>query len=90
MLKAKNQKPKTFISNYAVLGIYMYKSSVVDVAKRLEPSTRNEYEITDLNNIYLKNNDCDIVTLEENSKWFDSGTFNTLLEASNFVKRNHD
>ena len=85
-----HEKPKTFISNYAVLGIYMYKSSVVDVAKRLEPSTRNEYEITDLNNIYLKNNDCDIVILEENSKWFDSGTFNTLLEASNFVKRNHD
>ena len=85
-----HEKPKIFISNYAVLGIYMYKSSVIDIAKRLEPSNRNEYEITDLNNIYLINNDCDVVTLEENSEWFDSGTFDALLEASNFVKRNHD
>ena len=85
-----HEKPKKFISNYAVLGIYMYKSCVIDIAKGLEPSDRNEYEISDLNNIYLKNNDCDIVTLEENSKWFDSGTFDSLLEASNFVMRNDD
>ena len=83
-----HEKPKKFISNFAVLGIYMYKSSVVNIAKKLKLSARNEYEITDLNNIYLKNNDCDIVTLEENSEWFDSGTFDSLLNASNFVKCN--
>jgi len=85
-----HEKPKTFISNYAVLGIYMYKSSVVDIAKRLEPSNRNELEITDLNNVYLKNNDCEVVTLEDNSKWFDSGTFDSLLKASNFVKKKYE
>ena len=85
-----HEKPKTFISNYAVLGIYMYKSSVVDIAKRLEPSNRNELEITDLNNVYLKNNDCDVVRLEENSEWFDSGTFDSLLKASNFVKKKYE
>ena len=75
---------------YQVLGIYMYKSSVVDIAKRLKPSSRNEYEITDLNNVYLKNNDCDVVRLEENSEWFDSGTFDSLLKASNFVKKKYE
>ena len=81
-----HEKPKKFISNYAVLGIYMYKSSVIDAAKRLKPSNRNEYEITDLNNIFLQKNDCDVIILEENSEWFDSGTFDSLLKASNFVK----
>ena len=85
-----HEKPKQFISNYAVLGIYMYKSSVVDIAKRLEPSYRNEYEITDLNNLYLKNNDCQVVKLEEESEWFDSGTFDSLLKASNFVKKKYE
>ena len=85
-----HEKPKKFISNYAVLGIYMYKSSVVDIAKRLEPSYRNEYEITDLNNLYLKNNDCQVVKLEEESEWFDSGTFDSLLKASNFVKKKYE
>tara|TARA_B100000963_G_scaffold289001_1_gene258390 strand:- start:3089 stop:3799 length:711 start_codon:yes stop_codon:yes gene_type:complete len=85
-----HEKPKKFISNYAVLGIYMYRSTVVDIAKRLEPSSRNEYEITDLNNVYLKNNDCDVVKLEENSEWFDSGTFDSLLKASNFVKKKYE
>ena len=85
-----HEKPKKFISNYAVLGIYMYKSSVVDIAKRLEPSYRNEYEITDLNNLYLKNNDCEVVKLEDESEWFDSGTFDSLLKASNFVKKKYE
>ena len=85
-----HEKPKKFISNYAVLGIYMYKSSVVDIAKRLEPSYRNEYEITDLNNLYLKNNDCEVIKLEEESEWFDSGTFDSLLKASNFVKKKYE
>ena len=85
-----HEKPKQFISNYAVLGIYMYKSSVVDIAKRLEPSYRNEYEITDLNNLYLKSNDCEVIKLEEKSEWFDSGTFDSLLKASNFVKKKYE
>ena len=85
-----HEKPKQFISNYAVLGIYMYNSSVIDIAKRLEPSYRNEYEITDLNNLYLKNNDCEVVKLEDESEWFDSGTFDSLLKASNFVKKKYE
>ena len=84
------EKPIKFISNYVVLGIYMYKSSVINIAKELEPSHRNEYEITDLNNIYLNNNDCEVVTLEEKSEWFDSGTFDSLLKASNFVKKKYE
>ena len=68
----------------------MYNSSVVDIAKRLEPSYRNEYEITDLNNLYLKKNDCEVIKLEEESEWFDSGTFDSLLKASNFVKKKYE
>ena len=83
-----HEKPTKFISNNAVLGIYMNNNSVVNIAKKLKPSKRNELEITELNNVYLKNNECEVVTLEENSKWFDSGTFDSLLEASNFIKKN--
>ena len=58
----------------------MYKSSVVDIAKRLKPSSRNEYEITDLNNVYIKNNDCDVVTLEENSGSVGGGVWKSTSE----------
>tara|TARA_B100001989_G_C24549207_1_gene473101 strand:+ start:3048 stop:3764 length:717 start_codon:yes stop_codon:yes gene_type:complete len=82
-----HEKPKSFISNNAVVGVYMYNFSVVNQAKNLIPSKRNEIEITDLNNIYLKNNDCEVIYLEDDSHWFDSGTFDSLLDASNFVKK---
>ncbi len=84
--KLIHEKPQEFFSNFAVVGLYMYTSSVIDKVKRLNPSKRGELEITDLNNIYLKGGECDVVYLEDDSSWFDSGTFDSLLKASNFVK----
>ena len=84
--KLIHEKPKEFISNFAVVGLYMYTSSVIDKVKTLNPSKRGELEITDLNNIYLNGGECDVVYLEDDSNWFDSGTFDSLLKASNFVK----
>ena len=81
-----HEKPQEFISNFAVVGLYMYTSSVIDKVKKLNPSKRGELEITDLNNIYLKGEECDVMYLEDDSSWFDSGTFDSLLKASNFVK----
>jgi glucose-1-phosphate thymidylyltransferase len=79
------EKPKTFISNYAVPGIYHYDANVVEIAKSLKPSARGELEITDINNIYLKANKLDVIQLGENVEWFDSGTPQSLLDASNFI-----
>ena len=84
--KLIHEKPQKFISNFAVVGLYMYTSSVINKVKKLNPSKRGELEITDLNNIYLKSEECDVVYLEDDSSWFDSGTFDSLLKASNFVK----
>ena len=86
--KLIHEKPNIHISNYAVVGLYMYNNSVIDLAKELKPSDRGETEITDLNNIYLKNNDCEVIYLEENCKWFDSGTFDSLLDASIYIRKN--
>lgn len=82
------EKPKKFISNYAVVGLYMYKHYVINDVKKLKPSKRGELEISDLNNLYLKKGECEIVYLENDSFWFDSGTFDSLLNASNFIKKN--
>ena len=84
--KLIHEKPQKFISNFAVVGLYMYTSSVIDKVKKLNPSKRGELEITDLNNIYLKGGECEVLYLEDDSSWFDSGTFDSLLKASNFVK----
>ena len=84
--KLIHEKPIEFISKFAVVGLYMYTSSVINMVKNLKPSKRGELEITDLNNLYIKGGECDIVYLEDNSSWFDSGTFDSLLKASNFVK----
>ena len=84
--KLIHEKPQKFISNFAVVGLYMYTSSVIDKVKKLNPSKRGELEITDLNNIYIKGGECEVVYLEDDSSWFDSGTFDSLLKASNFVK----
>ena len=83
-----HEKPKRFISNYVVVGIYMFTNSVVEYVKRLKPSKRGEIEITDLNNIYIDNNSCEVVLLENDSIWFDSGTFDSLVDACNFVRKN--
>tara|TARA_Y100000768_G_C23974351_1_gene682266 strand:+ start:426 stop:1142 length:717 start_codon:yes stop_codon:yes gene_type:complete len=85
-----HEKPQEFVSNFAVLGLYMYTSSVIDNVKKLKPSQRGELEITDLNNTYLKSGECDVVYLEDKSVWFDSGTFESLFDASEYVKRNYN
>ena len=82
-IEEKPQDPK---SNYAVPGLYFYDNTVVDVAKRLEPSPRGELEITDLNNIYIKEKRMKVKLLRETVAWFDTGSFDALFEAAMFVK----
>lgn len=83
-LEEKPQHPK---SNYAAIGLYFYKKDVCSRAKVLKPSKRGELEITDLNNMYLNNNDLSVIILKDDIKWFDAGTFDSILEASNFISR---
>ena len=82
-LEEKPQKPK---SNYAVTGLYFYDKNVCKYAKTLKPSARGELEITDLNKIYLENGNLHVEVLGQDFDWLDTGTHDTLLEASNFVQ----
>ena len=81
------EKPENPKSNYAVTGLYFYDNKVVENAKKVEKSARGEYEITDLNKIYLNNGNLDVVRMDSNYNWFDTGTFESLLESSCFVGR---
>ena len=82
-IEEKPEKPK---SNYCVTGLYFYDSRVVDLAKNLKPSPRGEYEITDLNRLYLEQGDLHVELLGQGFTWLDTGTHESLVEASNFVK----
>jgi len=79
------EKPKVAPTNYAVTGLYFYDNKVVEYAWRISPSTRGELEITDINNLYMQNYDCKIEYLNRGIAWIDTGTFESLSEASVFV-----
>jgi glucose-1-phosphate thymidylyltransferase len=80
------EKPKAPKSNYAVPGIYFYDNSVIKKAKELEPSKRGELEITDINKVYLKDKKLSVQILDRGTAWLDTGTFKSLMQASNFVE----
>ena len=80
------EKPEHPKSNYCVTGLYFYDSRVVEYAKNLKPSARGEYEITDLNRIYLEDKQLHVELLGQGFTWLDTGTHESLVDATNFVK----
>ena len=79
------EKPKNPKSNYAVVGLYFYPNDVVEIAKNVEPSDRRELEITSVNNLYLNEKKLKVELFDKNFAWLDSGTHESMLEASNYI-----
>ena len=83
---AIEEKPKHPKSNYASVGLYFYPGDVVEKAKTLKPSARGEYEITDLNNMYLNEGRMSVVPMKRGNAWLDAGTPDSLMDSSSFVQ----
>ncbi len=80
------EKPVNPKSNFAVPGLYFYNNEVVNIAKNIQPSPRGEYEITDVNRVYMENKKLKVVTLNRGFAWLDTGTFDSLSDASEYVR----
>ena len=80
------EKPLLPKSNYAIPGLYFYDNSVIDIAKKIKPSARGEYEITDINKYYLSKGKLDVKVLSKGSVWLDTGTINSLMQANQYVQ----
>ena len=80
------EKPDNPKSSYAVPGLYYYDNSVIEIAKNISPSARGEYEITDINKVYLEKGKLDVRLLERGTTWLDTGTFQSLMQANQYVQ----
>ncbi|MCB9481228.1 MAG: glucose-1-phosphate thymidylyltransferase RfbA [Desulfobacteraceae bacterium] len=80
------EKPENPKSNYAVVGLYFYDNNVINISKSIKPSKRGEYEITDVNSVYLEKGSLNVELMGRGFAWFDTGTHDSLIEAGNFVK----